>query len=33
MLVAGVSFAWLRWDDRYQAGRLARGDFGRYDLL
>lgn len=32
-LVAGVSYAWLRWDDRYQAGRLARGDFGRYDLL
>lgn len=26
-------FAWLRWDDAYQARRLAAGDFGKYDLL
>lgn len=30
--VAG-GFAWLRWDDRYQGRRLARGDYDRYDLL
>lgn len=33
-VVTGVAgFAWLRWEDRYQAARLAAGDFDRYDLL
>lgn len=31
--VATGGFAWLRWDDRYQAARLAAGDFDRYDLI
>lgn len=32
--VAAVgSFAWLRWEDRYQGRRLASGDYDRYDLL
>ncbi len=33
-VVAAVGgFAWLRWEDRYQARRLTAGDYGRYDLL
>lgn len=30
---AAGSFAWLRWEDRYQGRRLASGDYDRYDLL
>lgn len=26
-------FAWLRWEERYQARRIAAGDYHRYDLL
>ena len=26
-------FSWLRAEDRYQARRLAAGDYGRFDLL
>ena len=33
VVTAVAGFAWLRWEDRYQAGRLAAGDFDRYDLL
>ncbi len=33
-VAAGVGgFAWLRWEDRYQARRLVAGDYGRFDLL
>lgn len=33
LVVAVAGYAWLRWDDRYQADRLARGDYDRYDLV
>ena len=33
-LFAGVSaFTWMRWEERYQARRIAAGDYDRYDLL
>lgn len=33
LLVAGAGFAYLRLDDRYQAHRLASGDYRRGDLV
>lgn len=33
MVTLASGFWWLRWEDRYQARRLAAGDFDRYDLL
>ncbi len=33
LIVALAGFAYLRVSDRYQARRLAAGDYGRYDLL
>lgn len=27
------AFAWMRWEERYQARRIAAGDYHRYDLL
>lgn len=33
IVAVAAGFWWLRWDDRYQARRLAAGDFDRYDLL
>lgn len=33
VIAAAGGFAWLRWEDRYRARRLAAGDYGRYDLL
>ena len=33
VLVAGTGLAYLRLEQRYQARRLASGDYGRYDLL
>ena len=33
-LIAAVGgYAWLRWEDRCRVGRLAAGDYDRYDLL
>ena len=33
VLVAGLGFAYLRLDERYQARRLATGDYGRHDIV
>lgn len=33
VVVASVSYVYLRWTDRYQARRLAAGDYGPYDMV
>lgn len=33
VLVACLGFAYLRLEERYQVRRLARGDYGRHDLV
>jgi len=33
LLIAGLGFAYLRLDERYQTRRLAQGDYGRHDLV
>lgn len=33
VLVAVAGFVYLRWDERYQARRLAAGDYDPYDLV
>ena len=33
VLIACLGFAYLRLEERYQVRRLARGDYGRHDLV